>query len=306
MDLNLRSRRIGDMRPRCLAVAVLVMLAAAGCGAHAPILRLDRRLDAACGQHGLVAAPLPGQEGVYRAGPLTLAIGEDLAQTSRGAARGSEAIAVVSGMRPVTATVETGTPATIALQFSSPLTPQAAVGGDRRVRFPVCGGATRRYGGGIVFSGSGCARVRVTEPGAPAAELLIPIANSLQGCPASSRTHLSIAALPFLGVSCGRPDWIGCQRLGISATVEHATLVVVRIAGLLVTLTPPEAGAIGWLGYLDSADYRHGALAIPIARSTAHWDGTPEAWAMTTLDAFLPDGRHARISGSVLIHPGFG
>jgi hypothetical protein len=287
-------------------VLALAALIAAGCGGQGSV-KLDRRLDADCGQHGLEPAPLAQEQGVYRAGALTLAVGEDLAQTSTGSAGGSEAIAVVTGGRSVTATVEPGTPATVAFQFGAPLNARAAAGGDLRVRFPACGGRVRRFFGGILFTGAGCARVRVTEPGAPAAQMLIPIANRLSGCPTHPGPRLPASALPFLGVACGRPDWIGCQRLGIAATVNpSATMVVVRVAGRLVTLSPPDPGATAWLGYLDTADYHHGPLAIPIPITSTHWVGTPVVWPHTALTTFSPTGETATITGQVLMHPGFG
>jgi hypothetical protein len=156
-----------------------------GCGGVQTVARrLDRRLDATCGGRA-VPAPRRHETGVYRAGPLTLVLGVDLAQTQGGNGGGSEAIAVVTGGRPVTATVEDGRPATVAFQFGAPLSPSAAVTGDAQVRFPTCGGAARRFFGGLLFSGTGCARVRVTASGLARSEMLIPIGDSFRGCPAT-------------------------------------------------------------------------------------------------------------------------
>lgn len=289
---------------------VLGALAAltAGCGgAQTVARRLDRRLDATCGGRA-VPAPPPHETGLYRAGPLTLVLGVDLAQTQGGSHGGSEAIAVVTGGRPVTATVEGGGPATVSFQFGAPLSPSAAVAGDAQVRFPACGGAPRRFFGGLLFSGSGCARVRVTASGLAMSEMLIPIGDSLRGCPVSERVQkLPASALPFVGVACGRPDWIGCRRLGVGAAVSpKAILVVARIAGRLVTLVAPGRGATEWLGYLNNADYRRGPLAVKSHPRGWHWYGTPEVWPRVQVTALFPGGRVATVSGRTLLHPGYG
>jgi hypothetical protein len=292
---------------RLLVFGALATLAA-GCGSTQTVARrLDRRLDATCGGRA-VPAPPAHETGVYRAGPLTLALGVDLAQTQSGSSGGSEAIAVVTGGRPVTATVEGAAPATVSFQFGAPLSASAAVAGDAQVRFPTCGGAPRRFFGGLLFVGRGCARVRVTAAGLAPSEMLIPIGDSLRGCPAPERAQkLPASALPFVGVACGRADWVGCHRLGVSATVSpQATLVVARIAGSLVTLVAPGRGATEWLGYLDTADYHRGPLAVKSRRPGMHWYGTPEVWPRVEVTAFFPGGRLATVSGRTLLHPGYG
>jgi hypothetical protein len=168
---------------RLLLVLGALAALAAGCGATQTVARrLDRRLDATCGGRAVLAPP-PHEPGVYRAGPLTLALGVDLAQTHGGSGGGSEAIAVLTGGRPVTATVEGGGPATVSFQFGAPLSAGAAVTGDAQVRFPACRGTPRHFFGGLLFAGTGCARVRVTAPGLAPSEMLIPIADKTRGCP---------------------------------------------------------------------------------------------------------------------------
>lgn len=215
---------------------------------------------------------------------------------------------MVTGGRPVTATVEGGGPATVSFQFGAPLSASAAVTGDAQVRFRSCGGAPRRFFGGLLFAGAGCARVRVAVAGLPTSEMLIPIGESLRGCPARERgQRLPGSALPFVGVACARPYWLGCRRLGVGAAVSpRATLVVARIAGRLVTLTAPERGATTWLGHLNNADYRRGPLAVKARRPGMHWYGTPEVWPRVQVTAFFPGGRVATVSGQTLLRPGFG
>ena len=292
---------------RWLVLGALAALTAGCGGAQTGARRLDRRLDATCGGRA-VPAPPPHETGVYRAGPLTLVLGVDLAQTQGRRGGGSEAIAVVTGARPVTATVEGGGPATVSFQFGAPLSASASVAGDAQVRFPACGGAARRFFGGLLFAGTGCARVQVTGAGLATSEMLIPIGDSLRGCPGHERVQkLPASALPFVGVACGRPDWSGCHRLGVGAAVSpQATLVVARIAGTLVTLVAPGRGATEWLGYLNNANYRRGPLAVTSRRPGMHWYGTPEVWPHVQVTAFFPGGRVATVSGRTLLHPGYG
>jgi hypothetical protein len=238
------------MRPTVSLPVVALLVAACGGSLRAPPPDRSRAIaNASCQREPLARAPLPGETGVYRAGPLTLSIGEDLAQIiPRQLARpqGSEAIALVSGNQPVTVRVAPSSPALLALQF----TPKSATT-DRvaAVRFPACGSPRHRFGGGILFAGHGCAQLEVRTATAPAARMLIPVGNSLRGCPATKpAASLPSSVLPFLGIACRMANSIRCDRIGVGVTLTRAaTLVGVTIAGRLVTLSPPSPVAVsGW------------------------------------------------------------
>ena len=71
----------------------------------------------------LARAPLPQEVGVYRAGPLLLVTGEDLAQLPDGQVEqgsGVDAIAAVRSNRPVTLSVDRTAPVSVSLQFADP------------------------------------------------------------------------------------------------------------------------------------------------------------------------------------------
>lgn len=161
-----------------------------------------------------------------------------------------------------------------------------------------------------MYKGTGCARLHVSQAGHPPIPLLIPIGNTLRGCPASNPLQpLGAAAAPFLGVSCPVPNSITCDRVGIGVHMSRAaTLVVVRVAGRLVTLSPPTDPPPDdlWLGYLFDAGLRHGPLDVHVPPSVRLWFGTPEVHPHVRVTAFFPDGRAASLTTAVLLHPGFG
>jgi len=262
-----------------------------------------------CKQPGSLArAPLPQESGVYRAGPLLLVTGEDLAQIPDGLAKrgsGMDAIAVVHSDQPVTLSVDRTAPAHVSLQFANP-----AAGPGNAIRFPPCGGRVHRFGGGITFEGEGCARLLVSEPGAAPKPMLIPVGNSLWGCPpARDARRLRESAEPFLGVACGVPNSISCDRVAVGVNLARAAmLVMVNVAGRWVTLSPPTDGPPDqlWLGYLYNAGLRRGPLDVGIPPRATRWFGTPEVYPPVALEVFFADGTVGTLAVRGFLHAGFG
>jgi hypothetical protein len=209
---------------------------------------------------------------------------------------GSDAIVLVRGDRAVTMTVVPDSGSKFSLQF--------AQGADSTaLRFPACGGLQHRFGGGITFAGAGCVRLRV----APGGEILIPIRNSLRGCPDRVGSHrLSPRALPYLGVSCPVGNVITCDRVGLGVSLHQpAALVVVRLAGRIVTLSPPsDPRSDLWLGYLDEAGLRRGPLAVQAKGDK--WYGEPLVTPRVVMTVFFSDGTSAVLAGEAQLHAGFG
>jgi hypothetical protein len=301
-----------------VSLAVLALLLAGCGGSHRSGGQRQSRTvaNAGCVSEGLAAAPLSGESGVYRAGPVTLSIGEDLAQIPSqqlNQPMGSEAIALVTGDRPALVRVHAVSTARMSLQFT-PLFfghPNAVMSdGLPAVRFPACGRSEHRFGGGVLFAGRGCVRLDVTTANGPRSTMLIPIGDSLKGCPAlDTSASLPSSALPFLGTACGKANSIQCDRIGVGVTLdEDATLVVVRIAGRLVTLSPPDPTGSSniWLGYLQGAGPAHGPLRVRAPRHDGLWFGTPLRFARARVIAFFPDGRVDSEAATVMVHPGFG
>ena len=191
--------------------------------------------------------PCRRKTGVYRAGPLVLAIGEDLAPlpaSDLAVPTGSDAIAVVSGQKPVRLTVDPSSVPRFSLQFTAPVSGSPT--GAYSVRFPACGArrggaaSVHRFMGGFTVQGTGCVRLTVTPAGGPASTMLIPVGDTLCGCPTRPAPGaLPDRAMPYLGVSCPVGNSIACDRVGIAVTFARpARLVTVQLAGRTVALTP--------------------------------------------------------------------
>ena len=319
------ARPLGQLRwcPAVRRAALIAGLGALiGCGASRPILprAMVRPLpSAACTPQYPSSAPFSGEAGVYRAGAVTLAVGQDLAQLPRAVLAGTtgeEAIAVVVGDRPVSLSVDRASQARLSLQFTRvyPGSPIARISNGRSaVRFPACGQAVHRFFGGILFSGEGCVRLHVQPSSGAATWMLIPIGDSLRGCPTADRTApLSSAALPYVGVACREANSIACDRVGVGVRPHRpATLIVVQLAGRIVALSPPEPPDNPrvddlWLGYLYGAGLRHGPLDVHLAPGGVFWFGNPGVYPRVRVTAFFPDGGASSIAATVSLSAGFG
>ena len=304
---------------RCLLVLLSLGLSACG-GAQGHTTRSQsRRIPAAnpapratwagCGTKGLAWAPLAQELGVYRAGPLTLVLGEDPAQLTRGQLNqvysGSEAIAVVHGPRPVLLTVDPGSRARLQLQFDAREGHLAEA-----ALFPACGKRTYRAGGGLDFRGTGCVRLHASV-GGPAAATVIPmlivLGNTLRGCPAVSALPPAAVGQVTVGVACSVPNSVRCDRLGVGAEVPGpATLVTASVDGRLVTLNPPDRGGDLWQSYLYEAGLRRRGGPLDTHAVHGRWIGDPPVIVHVRVTVFRPDGSAGVTAETMDLHPGFG
>lgn len=315
-DLHANGVRRRGVR-RLLIVVVVGLLAGCGGSSRPAPERAGRGPipTVACSvPRSLARAPPPQETGVYRAGPLLLVTGEDLAEIPRRQLRrpsGSEAIAVLTGDQPVVLGVDPDARTRFALQFAAPRPDRAATGiaaGRNTVHFPACGHTPYRFAGGVVFTGVGCALLHVTKTDGASLPLLIPIGNTLKGCLGrAAHIRLPQSALPFLGVACSQPNSIACDRVGVGVHLKAAaTLVTVTVAGRLVTLSPPfDPRDDLWYGYLSDAGLSHGPLDVHRARGRL-WFGIPEVSARVRVTAFFADGTAASREAVDVLHPGFG
>jgi len=304
------------------AVSVLTSACATLDGARAPsrheaaAARAQPTPTASCINQPVAPAPLSEEVGVYRAGPLTLAAGDDLAQHPAEwpgrRTSGSQAIAVLAGGRPMVLSVDRSSRTQFSLRYT-PTGPGHASpelsDGTATVRFPACGRRLHRYYGEILFRGTGCARLHVTALARAPIPMPIPIGNTLRGCPTPRPlSPLARSALPYLGVHCPQPNSIACDRVGVGVHMSRAaTLMVVQVAGRLVTLSPPTAPRDDlWLGDLFDAGLRHGALTIHIPRQTHFWTGTPAVYPRVRVTAFFANGTATSLTRTVQLHPRFG
>jgi hypothetical protein len=226
---------------------------------------------------------------------------------------GSKTIAILTGNHSAVLTVDPESQVRFSLQFTpliGPGHPYAVIADGRTaVRFPVCPQRPHRFGGGIVFAGKGCALLHVQPAGQAQIPMLIPIGNTLRGCPSVSTTqHLNQTSLPYLGVACPVGNSIACDRVGIGVRLDRpATLVTVQVAGRLVSLNPPtEPPDDLWLGYLENAGLTHGPLDVHLPPGETLWFGEPSPNPGVRVTAFLADGTAATLSATDILRPGFG
>lgn len=301
-----RSARAGGV----LLASLLAGCGSAGLGLAPP--PAPRHLGSAlCGQRGLAWAPLAHETGVYRAGPLTLVTGEDLAQQPKSALAGesgTDVLVLVTGDRPVSLMVDPGSTRRFSLQFVNPTSAAQAANGEEAARFPACGHRVERFGGGISFHGLGCVVLWVRPNGAAPIPMLIPIGDTLRGCPTErSRRALGTGAEPFLGVACHPTNSIGCGRVGVDVSLKPtAALVTVEIAGQLVTLTRPDPPSDLWSGYLYTASLRRGPLDVHIPAHRKLWFGEPQVHPRVRLTVFFANGRVTSAEFADSLHAGSG
>jgi hypothetical protein len=180
------------------------------------------------------------------------------------------------------------------------------------VRFPTCPGRRTLDGqltfvGGLALHATGCAHLHVRVAGAPAATLLVPVGNSLSGCPSTNfAARLPSASFPYLGVACGAPSRVNCDRIGVGVHLRRpAILVTVQIDGRLVTLSPPpDPGDDLWQGALLGAGPRHRPLAVHARHG--YWYGEPPVYPRVRVTAYFADGTSASRAGIGYLHAGYG
>jgi hypothetical protein len=327
VHVSFRDLRGGLSRTCCVrAPALLTTLAApaacaavaAGCGAAghtstaAPSPAPSPTRSAPVAQARCLGGPAapkvtPYTLGVFRAGPLTLVLYRDLAQVSLAQAqaggKGVGATVTVSGRRPVILRVDAGSRRRLGLQF----TDMSGYGpGLSAVRFPACPGR-QAIGGGLAVHARGCAGLHVSTPATPPLPVLIPIGNSLAGCPRSGRAaRLPSASFPYLGIACHIANWARCNRIRIGVHLSRpAILVTVQVDGHLVTLSPPpDPGDDLWQGALFGMGPRHGPLAVHARHG--YWYGEPPVHPRVRVTAYFADGTAATRAGIGYLHAGYG
>jgi hypothetical protein len=305
------------MRQCLLLVLALTVTACGGNGhsvrpaTHRPAAATPPPLTTwvGCGNRGLVRAPLAQEPGVYRAGPLTLVLGQDPAQFTSGQLHGefagSKAIAVVHGHRPVLLTVDPGSRARLQLQFDARLGRLAEA-----ALFPACGKRVYRTLGGLNFTGMGCVGLHASVGGRAAATvipMLIVLGNTLRGCPAVASLPPGAVGQVTVGVACPVPNSVRCDRLGVGVKAPGpATLVTASVDGRLVTLNPPDAPGDLWQSYLYDAGLRREGGPLNTHAHDGHWIGDPPVIIRVRVTVFRPDGSAGAVSETMDLHPGFG
>jgi hypothetical protein len=262
---------------------------------------------AGCGTEGIARAPLAQEPGVYRAGPITLVLGDDPAQRAAGRLNvaGSEAIAVVHGRRPVLLTVDPASRRRLDLQFD----PRLGRGSEAAL-FPACGASVHRVGGGVEYTGTGCASMRAAVGGPGGTRtfpLLIVLGNTLRGCPPVTALPPPGVGQVTVGVACPVPNSVRCDRVGVGVEAPgSATLVTASVDGRLVTLNPPDRGSDLWQSYLYGAGLRRAGGPLNTHARHGRWIGNPPVTVHVRVTVFRPDSSAGAVSETMYLHPGFG
>lgn len=293
-----------------LAAPVLGASLAAGCGAtehSAAPARTTPVADAQCLGGPAAPAITANTLGVFHGGPLTLVLYRDPAQVSLAElardGKGLGAYATVTGRRPVTLRVDTGSRRRLGLQFTA----MSGYGpGLSAVRFSPCPGR-ETIGGGLAVHSGGCVHLHVSAPTMGPRPLLLALGNSLAGCPPSGRAALlPSASFPYLGIACPIGNRAGCQRIRVGVSLARpALLVVVQVDGRLASLSPPsQPGSHLWQGVVYGMGPRHGPLAVRARHG--HWYGEPPVHPRVRVTAYFADGTAATRAGVGYLHAGYG
>jgi hypothetical protein len=177
-------------------------------------------------------------------------------------------------------------------------------GGHRAA--PVRGTPVAQAIGGMLAPlATGCASLHVSAPAIKPLPVLIPIGNSVSGCPGAG-ARLPSSSFPYLGIRCRIANWAGCDRIGVGVHLARpAVLVTVEVDGHLVTLSPPtDPESDLWQGLLLGQGPHHGPLAVRARQG--YWYGDPPVYPRVRVTAYFADGTVATHAGVGYLHAGYG
>jgi hypothetical protein len=135
--------------------------------------------------------------------------------------------------------------------------------------------------------------------------------------------RLALAADPYVGIACGIPNDIACDRVGIAVTLEKpAATVTATINGQALTLRLP-CGArpynetcasycrravcgTSFEGFLQPAGLLDGPLEVTPDRGRYFWMGSHPKYPLVRLSATYRNGTRATATRRVWLHAGWG
>jgi hypothetical protein len=171
-----------------------------------------------------------------------------------------------------------------------------------------CGGSGHSRASSHASRATPVAQARCLDgPETQSLPLLLPIDNSLAGCPHSARAaQLPSASFPYLGIACGAANSARCNRIRIGVHLARpSVLVAVQVDGRLVTLSPPsDPGSDLWQGALLGAGPGRGPLAVHARHGD--WYGEPPVRPRVRVTAYFADGTVATRAGLGYLHAGYG
>jgi hypothetical protein len=127
----------------------------------------------------------------------------------------------------------------------------------------------------------------------------------------SPELTVPLARAPYVGVSCdGRPNWIGCDRVGLYVYLTHAIArLTASIEGRAVRMRPADGGEDArhdWEGFLKRAGLIDGPLKVRPDRGRYHWFGRRPVYGQVRLTAFDDEGKSATRTLRLRLAAGYG
>jgi hypothetical protein len=155
--------------------------------------------------------------------------------------------------------------------------------------------------------GMGMLRVLGTAFGAMAASGFV---AACDGDDPPDRT-VPLARAPYMGVTCpGRPNWIGCDRVGLFVYLDReVSRLTASIEGRGVAMRPVRGGPDSghdWEGFLRPAGLIDGALEVRPDRGRYYWYGRNRVSGRVRVTVFDDDGESATRTLELPLAAGYG
>jgi hypothetical protein len=127
----------------------------------------------------------------------------------------------------------------------------------------------------------------------------------------SSKLTVPLARAPYLGVSCdGRPNWIGCDRVGLYVYLDRQVArLTASIEGRKVPMHSARGGPdarYNWEGFLRPAGLIDGPLKVKPDRGRYYWFGNTPVSGRVRLTVFDGDRESATRTLRVPLAAGYG
>jgi hypothetical protein len=127
----------------------------------------------------------------------------------------------------------------------------------------------------------------------------------------SPELTVPLARAPYMGVSCeGRPNWIGCDRVGLYVYLtDDVARLTASIEGRSVSMRRAGGGEDArhnWEGFLKPAGLIDGPLRVRPDRGRYYWFGGRPVYGRVRLNAFDDDGRSATTRLRLRLAAGYG
>jgi hypothetical protein len=127
----------------------------------------------------------------------------------------------------------------------------------------------------------------------------------------SSKLTVPLARAPYMGVSCdGRPNWIGCDRVGLYVYLDRRVArLKASIEGREVPMRSAQGGPdarYNWEGFLLPAGLIDGPLKVKPDRGRYYWFGKTPVSGRVRLTVFNRDGESATRTLRLPLAAGYG